>query len=183
VATYFLRGATAISCEETADPTQFMAATCSCHTDSGTPTPLCFCQRVRNRLKRNGLSFVWVQKSAKECARVSKEKRYMKNAERMRVPKVERLRGSPYPPHQNKELTKFVIHKQLIPKGLALRAQKWWKRCLERKAAARCRTPQDFAVLPDINYTIQVRPVKGNIACNLARGAISFRSRPGALGW
>jgi len=33
----------------------------------GTPTPGCFCQRVRNRLKIKELSFRRVQKSAQEC--------------------------------------------------------------------------------------------------------------------
>ena len=34
--------------------------------DWGTPTPGCFCKRVRNRLKTKELSFVGAQKSAQE---------------------------------------------------------------------------------------------------------------------
>src|SRR5712692_489473 len=38
----------------------------------GTPTPGCFCQRVRKRLKRKELSFWFVQKNAKKRKRVPK---------------------------------------------------------------------------------------------------------------
>ncbi len=41
------------------------------HTDS-VPTPGCFLQRVRKRLKRNELNFWCVQKSAKKCESVQK---------------------------------------------------------------------------------------------------------------
>src|SRR5216684_6404738 len=69
VGTQFLRVATTTYCEQVFGLIQFLAMTCSCHTDS-VPTPGCFLQRVRKRLKRNELNLWCVQKSAKKCESV-----------------------------------------------------------------------------------------------------------------
>jgi len=72
VGTQFLRVATTTYCEQVFGLIQFLAMTCSCHTDS-VPTPGCFLQRVRKRLKRNELNSWCVQKSAKKCESVRRD--------------------------------------------------------------------------------------------------------------